>query len=101
MKNTLIFALVYFQLQLVSAFCGTDLIISMIPEFKTQDCKSAGFCYAYGYNPETTEYEYFHGFHNDCPGNQQKQDDRYTCQRSDLSTYENVVEGIWGICSIY
>lgn len=80
--------------------CGHDIIISITIETQTQPCVTGGYCTMYDFNPETGEYENFYGYHHNCEGTQEKRDEKYTCQREDFSTYEDVTEGFWGFCSV-
>lgn len=100
MKLALLFVLIFVSLKSHAFMCGADTVLSKVVETETQACITPGVCQMYELDPETGNYEYNYGFHNDCPGNQVKQTDKYSCQREDQTTYEDVNEGMWGFCNL-
>lgn len=63
-------------------------------------CTTHGYCRAYGYNPDTRRYEYYYGYHNNCPGYRQRTVTTYHCLNSLGIGYTVERYGPWGSCRV-
>lgn len=76
-----------------------DTEVSRFAREESMACQTHGYCYAYDWNPQTSMYEYFYGFHSNCPGNQYRTVTQYTCQYRDTNgTYMTTDYGMYGTC---
>lgn len=78
-----------------------DTEISRFARQESMPCQTNGYCYAYDHNPQTGAYEYYYGYHQNCPGNQYRTVTQFTCQFRDTNnTYSTTDYGMYGICQI-
>lgn len=79
---------------------GTDREVYDYVRYETMPCTTSGYCYAYDYNPQTGQYEYFYGYHINCDGVQERQVREVTCERNDGTRYTQPEYGFWGMCQV-
>lgn len=80
---------------------GNDTLVSQYTQIERQDCTTYGYCYAYDRNPQDNyKYEYYYGYHQNCPGHKQRTNTVYQCRNSAGFSYNNVQEGYFGACMV-
>lgn len=80
--------------------CGVDRQISSQIWKDERVCSTSGYCHQYGVNPDSGQYEYYYGYHYNCPGLETRTTTLLTCQRGDGTLYNKQESGIWGMCQI-
>lgn len=64
-------------------------------------CTAYGYCRAYGHNPATGRYEYYDGYHPNCPGHQERSVTIYSCLNSLGVGYTVNSYGAWSSCRVH
>jgi hypothetical protein len=75
--------------------------VSRSTRYEEESCTAPGYCFAWGYNPATGAYEYFHGYHSDCPGRVRIEMETLVCRAPDGYTYTRSSEIYRGFCTVH
>jgi hypothetical protein len=102
MNKILLLTLVLSANVATAAICysGNDRQIASYTGTEIQSCTGPGYCYGYGYDPATGDYDYFYGFQSDCSGHQDRNVDTAECQRPDGTQYTVDNSGSFGVCQV-